>query len=144
MDNRFMFLRQVLFADAIGSSVSILAMLLFATPLASLLALPAPLIVGAALACVPFVVLVTAVAWPAKPRAAGVWLVIALNLVWAMGAAVLAFSGEVTPNAMGWAFIASQALFVLVLAELQYVGLRRAQGLGGNTRRSSASVGAPT
>ncbi len=144
MNDRFTFLRQALFADALVSSACVAAMLVFASPLAPLLELPAGLIFGAALSLVPFVALVTAVAWPAQPRAAGVWLVIALNLGWAVATAALALSGRVTPNAFGWTFIAVQGLFVVAIAELEYFGLRRAQALGGNSRRSSASVGAPT
>jgi hypothetical protein len=142
--NRFAFLRQVLFVDASVSGVFAAVMLAFASPLASLLELPAGLIFAMALSFVPFVALVLAVARPAEPRAAGVWLVIALNLGGAVATAALALSGQVTPNALGWAYLAAQGLFVVAIAELEYLGLRRAQGLGGNSRRSSASVGAPT
>lgn len=143
--NRSAFLRRALFADAVGSSVCLAAMLLFAAPLPSLLELPAALLTGVALSMVPFIVLVTATAWPAQPQPGLVRLVIALNFAWALASAALWLSGEVTPNALGHAFIAAQALFVVAIGELEWLGLRRAQSdLGGNSRRSSASVGAPT
>ena len=40
-------------------------------------------------------------------------------------ASVLLLSGYVAPNALGIAFVVAQALAVAVLAELQFVGLRR-------------------
>ena len=58
----------------------------------------------------------------AKPL---VWAVIADNALWARGSLVLLVDGPVAPNLLGEAFVALQALAVGVLAELQYVGLRR-------------------
>jgi hypothetical protein len=143
--NRSAFLRQALFADAIGSGACTLALLALAKPLASILELPAELLFGVGLSFVPFVALVTLTAWPAQPRAALVRVVIALNFAWALASAALWLSGEVTPNGLGHAFIAAQTLFVVGIAELEWLGVRRAQSdLGGNSRRSSASVGAPT
>ena len=40
----------------------------------------------------------------------------------------LLFSGAVTPNLLGEAFVAVQAIAVGALAELQYIGLRRSGG----------------
>jgi hypothetical protein len=38
------------------------------------------------------------------------------------------FSGAVTPNLLGGAFVAAQAIAVGALAELQFIGLRRSSG----------------
>jgi hypothetical protein len=51
--------------------------------------------------------------------------VIVTNVLWAIDSALLAMSGWVEPNALGYAFIIMQALVVVAFAELQYVGLRR-------------------
>jgi hypothetical protein len=49
----------------------------------------------------------------------------ALLAVWMLASIALLFSGAVTPNLLGEAAVVTQAIAVGVLAELQYVGLRR-------------------
>jgi hypothetical protein len=55
-------------------------------------------------------------------------IVIAGNAAWTLASIVLLFSGEVAPNLLGEAAIAMQAIVVGVLAELQFIGLRRNGG----------------
>jgi hypothetical protein len=55
-------------------------------------------------------------------------IVIAGNAAWTLGSIALLFSGAVTPNLLGEAFIAIQAVATGVFAELQYIGLRRSGG----------------
>jgi len=55
-------------------------------------------------------------------------IVIAGNAAWTLASIALLFSGAVTPNLLGEAAIAMQAIVVGVLAELQYIGLRRSSG----------------
>jgi hypothetical protein len=62
------------------------------------------------------------------PRAL-VLVVIAGNAAWTIGSIALLFSGAVNPNLLGEAFVAIQAIAVGVLAELQYIGLRRSGGV---------------
>jgi hypothetical protein len=45
--------------------------------------------------------------------------------VWTLASIALLFSGAVTPNLLGEAFVAIQAIAVGALAELQYLGLRK-------------------
>ncbi len=52
-------------------------------------------------------------------------IVIAGNAVWTLASIALLFSGAVTPNLLGEAFVVIQAIAVGVLAELQYIGLRK-------------------
>jgi hypothetical protein len=52
-------------------------------------------------------------------------IVIAGNAAWALASIALLFSSAVAPNLLGEAAIAMQAIVVGVLAELQFVGLRR-------------------
>jgi hypothetical protein len=62
---------------------------------------------------------------PAVPAAA-LWTVIALNVVWVVESVWVALGGVVQPNVPGQVFIAVQALAVLVFAELEFIGMRRA------------------
>jgi hypothetical protein len=60
-----------------------------------------------------------------QPARFAVWAVIGLNVLWAVDSFLLLATGWVAPNALGYVFIVGQALTVGVLAELEYVGLRR-------------------
>jgi hypothetical protein len=53
------------------------------------------------------------------------WIVIAGNAAWTVASIALLFSGAVTPNLLGEAAVAMQAIAVCMFAELQYLGLRR-------------------
>ncbi len=55
--------------------------------------------------------------------------VIALNAGWVAASLLLLLAGWVEPNGLGYAFILGQAGAVAVLAEMQYVGLRRSKAL---------------
>ena len=56
--------------------------------------------------------------------AAGTWLVIAGNVLWVAGSA-LVLMVEV-PTALGYAFVIAQGVVVAFLAELEYIGVRKA------------------
>lgn len=119
------FLRRALLADALVSAAAGVAMSAGAGLLAPLLALPPGLLLGAGFTLFPWT---AALLWlarqPAVPKAA-VWTVIALNALWAIESAWVALGGEFRPSALGQGFIALQALTVIVLAELEWIGLRR-------------------
>jgi len=120
------FLRRVLHADAIVSAAAGAAMSLGAPVLAPLLNLPSGLLVGAGVVLFPWA---AALAWLARKTAvpaAAVWAVIVLNALWVVESVWLALGGMVQPNALGQAFIAVQALAVVALAELEFIGMRRA------------------
>ena len=57
-----------------------------------------------------------------------VTIVIAGNAAWAVGSIALMFSGAVTPDLLGYAFIALHAITTGVFGELQYIGLRKSSG----------------
>jgi hypothetical protein len=119
------FLRRVLLLDALATAATGLLMTFFAGTLTGLLEIPNTLLFYAGLILLPYALLV---AWLASretlPRWS-VWAVIVTNVLWAIDSALLAMSGWVEPNALGYAFIIMQALVVVAFAELQYVGLRR-------------------
>ena len=120
------FLRRVLIADAIASAATGLLMLFGAVPLEQWLAIPAGLLRVAGASLIPFAALVAWLALRETVSRAGVWTVIALNVIWVVDSVALLFTGWVQPAMLGYAFVLLQAAAVAVLAELEYMGLRRA------------------
>ena len=119
-------LRRVLYADAAISGLSGLVMALDADLLEGLLAVPADLLRTAGISLLPWAVAIGFLATRATLSRPAVWAVIVANAVWAADCAILLVSGWIAPTGLGYAFVIAQALVVIVLAELQYVGLRRA------------------
>jgi hypothetical protein len=128
MINPSLFLRRAIQADAIFSGVSALLLTPGASELAALSNLPVALLRETGLFLIAYAALV---GWlgsrQSMPRAL-VAIVIAGNVAWTLASIVLLFSGAVTPNLLGEALVAIQAITVGVLAELQYIGLRRSGG----------------
>ena len=123
------FLRRVLALDAVSSAVMGAVLVLAVTPLSSLLSLPASLLTWSGVSLFPFAAFVGWLATRELPPRAGVWAVVACNALWAVDSLVLLASGWVEPTFLGTAFVVFQALFVAVLAELQFFGLRRTRRL---------------
>ena len=126
MKSNTTFLRRVLIADAAASAATGLLMLLAAGPLEQWLAIPAGLLRAAGASLIPFAALVAWLALRETVSRAGVWTLIALNVLWVVDSVALLFTGWVQPAMLGYAFVLAQAAAVAVLAELEYVGLRRA------------------
>ena len=122
----FSFLRRVLAFDAVSSGALGLGAVLLAPTLAGLLGLPIDLLREAGIVLLPFAAFVGFLASRQEPSRIGVWIVIALNALWVIDSVLLLFANGIEPNALGYAFIIAQAIAVGVLAELEYVGLRRA------------------
>jgi hypothetical protein len=122
-----LFLRRALLADAIFSGVSAVLLSLGASALASLLNLPEALLRETGLFLVAYAALVGWLSTRPSILRPLVWIVVAGNAVWALASIALLFSGWVTPNLLGEAAVAMQAIAVGVFAELQYVGLRRSR-----------------
>ena len=120
------FLRRVLWLDAATGVATGSLQLLLSGFLAALLGLPETLIVVSGWLMFGYaagIVLITSRSW--MPPAAVRLLVIA-NGLWVLGCLALLFGDIVTPTLSGKAFIAVQAVAVGLLAELQWIGLRRA------------------
>jgi hypothetical protein len=119
-------LRRVLWADAVVSAAVGALMALGANALQGLLGLPASLLTVAGVALFPYAAYV---AWLATrgavPRAA-VWAAIVVNVVWAIDCALLLLGSTLRPTGLGEAFVALQIVTVLVFAELEFIGLKRA------------------
>jgi hypothetical protein len=122
------FLRRALLADAIFSGIAAVLLTLDATALAPLLELPEVLLRETGLFLIAYTALVGWLAARASVSKALVVLVIAGNAAWTIGSIALLFSGTVTPNLLGEAFVVAQAIATGVFAELQYIGLRRSGG----------------
>ena len=118
-------LRRVLAVDAVFSGVSGIAMIAFADLLANLLQLPVELISEAGIVLLPFAAFVGFVASRSEPARLAVWAIIAINIVWVVDSILLLFTGWVAPNALGYAVVIGQAAGVLVLADLEYMGMKR-------------------
>jgi hypothetical protein len=125
------FLRNVLIIDALFSSGGAIIMMAGATALAPLLELPASLLFWSGAALVPFVaMLIMAI----RGRTASALMLIAIvmiNALWALGSFSLLIGDAVSPNLFGIAFVGSQGVAVALLAELEFVGLRRAEAAAG-------------
>jgi hypothetical protein len=123
--NSSLLLRRVLAADAAISAACGVLMALGADVLASILGLPATLLSYAGIALLPWAALVGYLATRQRLPHAVAWAVIACNIVWAADCALLLIAGGLAPTLLGYAFVIVQAVTVLVLAEIQYFGLRR-------------------
>ena len=124
-----LFLRRALQADTIFSGAGAAIFSLGARVLAQLLNLPEGLLRETGLFLIAYAALV---GWmstrPSLPRFL-VAVVIIGNAAWTLASIALLFSGAVSPNLLGEAVVAAQAIATGTLAELQYVGLRRSGGL---------------
>ena len=122
-------LRRVLVVDAVTSGAMGVAMIAFAELFASLLQLPVELVSEAGIVLLPFAAFLGFVASRPEPTRIAVWIIIALNAVWVVDSIMLLFSGWVAPNGLGYAVVIAQAAAVLVLADLEYMGLKRSTAL---------------
>ena len=122
-----LFLRRALLADAVFSGVSAVVMTLDAGALAPFLNLPEALLRETGLFLIAYTALVGWL-W-LRPQVPGllVTIVIAGNAAWTLASIALLFSGAVAPNVLGEVVVVAQAIATGVLAELQYIGLRRSE-----------------
>ena len=119
------FLSRALLADAVFSGVSAVGLTLGAGILAPFLNLPEVLLRETGLFLIAYTALVGWLGTRQSMLKALVLLVIAGNAAWTLGSIALLFSGAVSPNLLGQAFIVAQAIATGVFAELQYIGLRK-------------------
>jgi hypothetical protein len=121
-------LRRALQADAIFSGTGAVLLTLGAGEFAPLLNLPEPLLREAGLFLIVYAAFV---GWLGTRTAFPKILVVAVvagNAAWTLSSIALIFSGAVTPNVLGEIALAMQAIVVGILAELQFLGMRRSGG----------------
>jgi hypothetical protein len=122
-----LFLRRALVADG-ALSGACAPLFIFAAPLLeNILGVSESLLRWAGISLVPFAIFVVALSRRDSLAPSGVWSVIAMNLAWVVASFALILTG--TRSNLGSAFIAVQAIAVLAFAEIQYLGLRRAEVL---------------
>ncbi|MCA0320352.1 MAG: hypothetical protein LCH88_20040 [Proteobacteria bacterium] len=119
------FLRRLMAFDAITSGAMGVMLVVGAGILGPLLNLPVPLLRASGVILIPFALCVGFVAARAATSRPAVLTIALVNAVWVVGSLGLLFSGYVSPNLFGMAFVAAQAAFVGVLAELQVIGAKR-------------------
>ncbi|AMO22050.1 hypothetical protein GCM10027034_23400 [Ramlibacter solisilvae] len=124
------FLRNVLLADAASCLATGAAQTLLGEPLAELLRLPPALLSGTGLFLLAYALVVGLVATREPVSRPMVGLFIAGNFAWGAACIALLAGSWVMPGALGQAWVAAQAATVLVLGELQWLGLRRATPAG--------------
>ena len=121
------FLRRVLLADAALSALTGALLLAGADLAVPLTGLPAVLLRWSGLSLLPFAGIVAAIALRPQPPRPAVWAVVAYNALWAIDSIALLTTGWVAPTALGVAFVVAQAVVVTAFAELEHLGLRRAE-----------------
>jgi len=121
-----LFLRRVLWLDAATGAATGALQLLLAGFLAGLLGLPETLLLVSGWVMFAYVAGIGFIATRQFVPAPLVWLLIGANFLWVLGCLALLLGDWVMPTLAGKAFIAIQAVTVGLLAELQWVGLRKA------------------
>ena len=125
------FLARVLRVDAALSALTALALLADAEPLSAWLGLPAGALRALGALLVPWA---AALAWLGTRQVmhrTAIGAVVALNFLWVLDCALGAFGVFGAPQSLGVAVFAIQAIGTFVIAELEWVGLRRAMPLRG-------------
>ena len=127
-------LRRALLADGAASGLSGALLVFDAAPLAELFGLPPALLSGAF--SLAYAVVVAWMGTRDRLWRPAVWAVIVGNAAWALGSIELLLSTH--PTALGQAYVVAQAVLVAVLAELQFIGLRRSAASHAGVLRGAA------
>lgn len=128
-------LRKALLADAVLSGLTGLLLLLAAGPLATPLGLPVGLLRWSGIILIPFASFVAWLRAQERTQRPLVFAVVACNALWALDSVLLLFTGWIEPTLVGEVFVIGQAVAVAVLAELEFVGLRRSTLVEAHARR---------
>jgi hypothetical protein len=118
-------LRRVLAFDALSGAGTGALQLGLTGLLSQWLGLSESLLQGSGMAIFAFVALAGWLALQAEPPRAALATIVVCNFAWVIGCVALAFGGAPGVTALGLAYLLFQAVVVLVLAELQWMGLRR-------------------
>ena len=122
------FLPNVMWADAASCAATGALQLAFTGALARLTGLPAPLLLGTGVFLLAYAAAAAFMATRRTPPRTLIGLVVVGNFGWAVGCIALLMSGMFAISALGMVWVLAQALCVVVLAELQWTGLRRTRG----------------
>jgi hypothetical protein len=117
-------LHRALQLDAVASAVLGALLVVTSEATGQLLDLPAMLLLDAGVVMLVWAGVTGWLGTRARVPRGGAAAVIIVNVLWAIDSLALLLTGWVEPNGLGVAFVVVQALAVLGLAALQYVGLR--------------------
>lgn len=120
------FLRGVLRVDAVLSALTAAAMLLDAERLAGWTGLPPGLVLAVGAGLVPWAALLAWLAGRVAVARAAIGTVVALNFLWVIDCALVAFGAFGSPQGLGIAVAVVQAVGAFVVTELEWLGLKRA------------------
>lgn len=120
------FLRNVLRVDAVLSGLTALALIADAEPLAAWTGLPSAVLTVLGAALLPWTALLAWLAGRTVVASAAVGAVVALNFIWVLDCAMAALGAFGSPLGLGVAMLAVQAVGTFVIAELEWVGMKRA------------------
>ena len=112
MINPSLFLRRAIQGDAIITGAMAVLLVAAAGLLGPLLNLPESFLREVGIFLVVYAALVGFLGTRELMPKAAVWLVIAANAIWAIDSIALLFTGWVSPNMLGQAFVVAQALSV--------------------------------
>jgi hypothetical protein len=118
-------LRRALLTDATLTAIAGIALVLAAGPLGTFLELPAAALRIAGVIFIPFAAFAGWLGTRSRVRRTLVFVVIALNALWAVDSVLLLLSGWVETTPLGEWFVGGNALIIAALAEVEFLGLRR-------------------
>lgn len=124
-------LRGVLKADVVLSAATMLTMTLGAVPLSLATGVPEGVLRAVGFALLPWLALLLWLLRRAQVPALGVWAVIVLNALWAVDCVLVAIGSMPGAGwhltAAGLGFAITQAVGTGLLAEFQFLGMKRSQ-----------------
>jgi hypothetical protein len=118
------FLRFALRLDAVCTGLGGVALFAAAGPLSSFTGLPLAVEYGLAAFFVIYGLAVFALSRLPAVRTPGIWVIVA-NLVCTVSAIAVVLAGVWSPTTAGVVFLLAGGVYTLVMADLQYLGLRR-------------------
>lgn len=118
-------LRNALLADALLSGATAVLLVAAAGPLSGLLGLSIGLLRGSGLFILPFVALAASIRLRTRISRTPIFVLVVCNALWAVDSVLVLLLGWIEPTVPGEVFVVGQAVIVGVLAELQFIGLRR-------------------
>jgi hypothetical protein len=121
------FLQRVLWFDAATCLITGTVFLTASGTVEQLLAIPAPLARALAVVLLTFGAFVAWVGTRRELIRPAVRAIVVVNALWAVESVLALVFGWLQPNSLGQWFVIAQAVAVAVIAELQFIGLRRAR-----------------
>lgn len=118
--------RHAVLADAAASGAMAALFIAGSGIVAQMTGLPAGFLFWVGVAFLPWVAALALIGRAEPPAAGAVEAVVAGNALWVVASIAVLVLRVFDLNAFGVAFVVAQAIVVAILAELQFLGLRRA------------------